>query len=109
VFFLAGGPVFIGGRSGGLDMAAGFVCNLGWRFGGDYGLVREVIGVVRVSCCFQSFLVLGTGDVGSPRDVVVFFLSGEVDIGFFFLKWDEIKGELCLPRVGRALMVLCFP
>jgi hypothetical protein len=67
------------------------------------------IGVVRVSCCFWSFLVLGTGDVGSPRGVVVFFLIGDVDIGFFFLKWEEIEGELCLLRVGRALMVLCFP
>jgi hypothetical protein len=40
VFSMAGGPVFIGGRGGGLDMAAGFVCNLGWWFGRDYGLVR---------------------------------------------------------------------
>jgi hypothetical protein len=53
--------------------------------------------------------VLGTGDVGSPGGGMVFFLVGDVDIGFFFLKWDEIEGELCLPRVGRALMVLCFP
>jgi hypothetical protein len=67
------------------------------------------IGVVRMSCCFRSFLVLGAGDVGRSRGVVVFFLIDDVDIDFFFLKWDEIKGELCLPRVGRALMVLCFP
>jgi hypothetical protein len=53
--------------------------------------------------------VLGTGNVGSPRGGVVFFSTGIVDIGVFFLKWDEIEGELCLPRVGRALMVLCFP
>jgi hypothetical protein len=46
---------------------------------------------------------------GRSRWVVVFFLIGGVDIDFFFLKWDEIEGELCLPRVGRALMVLCFP
>jgi hypothetical protein len=67
------------------------------------------IGEVRVSCCFRSFLVLGAGDVGRSRGVVVFFLIDDVDIDFFFLKWDEIEGELCLPRVGRALMVLCFP
>jgi hypothetical protein len=53
--------------------------------------------------------VLGTGDVGNPRGGVVFFLVGNVDIGVFFFKWDETEGELCLPRVGRALMVLCFP
>jgi hypothetical protein len=67
------------------------------------------LGVVQMSCCFRSFLVLGAGDVGRSRWVVVFFLIGDVDIDFFFLKWDEIEGELCLPRVGRALMVLCFP
>jgi hypothetical protein len=67
------------------------------------------IGVVRMSYCFRSFSVLWTGDVGSRRGGVVFFLIGNVDIGVFFLKWDEIEGELCLPRVGRALMVLCFP
>jgi hypothetical protein len=67
------------------------------------------VGMVQMSCCFRSFLVLWTGDVGSPRGCAVFFLIGNVDIGFFFLKWDEIAGELCLPRVGRALMVLCFP
>jgi hypothetical protein len=67
------------------------------------------IGVVRMSCCFRSFSVLGTGNVGNPRGGVLFFLVGNVDIGVFFLKWDEIEGELCLPRVGRALMVLCFP
>jgi hypothetical protein len=39
---------------------------------------------------------------------VVFFLVGDADIGDFFLKWDEIEGELCLPRVGRALMIFCF-
>jgi hypothetical protein len=50
------------------------------------------IGVVRMSCCFRSFLVSGTGDVDSPRGGVVFFLVGDVDIGFFFLKWDEIEG-----------------
>jgi hypothetical protein len=66
------------------------------------------IGVVRISCCFRSFSVLGTGNVGRPGGGVVFFLVGDVDIGFFFLKWDEIEGELCLPRVGRVLMVLCF-
>jgi hypothetical protein len=53
--------------------------------------------------------VLGAGDVGRSRGVVVFFLIDDVDIDFFFLKWDEIEGELYLPRVGRALMVFCFP
>jgi hypothetical protein len=71
----------------------------------DWSLIR----VVRVSCCFRYFLVLWTGDIGGLRGGVVFFLIGNVDIGFFFLKWDEIEGELCLPRVGRVLMVLCFP
>jgi hypothetical protein len=67
------------------------------------------VEVVRMSCCFRSFLVLGAGDVDNPRGGVVFFLVGNVDIGVFFLKWDEIEGELYLPRVGHALMVLCFP
>jgi hypothetical protein len=67
------------------------------------------IGVVRMSCCFRSFSVLGTGDIGSLRGGVVFYLVSDVDIGFLFLKWYEIEGELCLPRVGRALMALCFP
>jgi hypothetical protein len=40
---------------------------------------------------------------------VVSFLVGNIDVGFFFLKWDETEGELCLPLVGGALMVLCFP
>jgi hypothetical protein len=53
--------------------------------------------------------VLRTGDVGNPMGGVVFFLVGNVHIGVFFLKWDEIEGELCLPWVGCALMVLCFP
>jgi hypothetical protein len=65
-------------------------------------------GVATVLMLFFSS-VLGAGDVGNPRGGVVFFLVGNVDIGVFFLKWDEIEGELCLPRVGRALMVLCFP
>jgi hypothetical protein len=47
-----------------------------------------------MSCCFRSFLVLGTGDVGNPRGGMVFFLVGNVDIGVFFLKWDEIEGDL---------------
>jgi hypothetical protein len=38
---------------------------------------------------------------------VVTFLVGNVDIGVFLLNLDETEGELCLPRVGRALMVLC--
>jgi hypothetical protein len=93
-------------------MDAGFVCKLGWRwrFGGDYGLFwgdtnRGGANVLLLPVIFGA----GAGDVGRSRWVVVFFLIGDVDIDFFFLKWDEIEGELCLPRAGRALMVLCFP
>ena len=42
------------------------------------------VGMVRMSCCLRSFSVLGTGNVGSPRGGVVFFLIGDVDIDFFF-------------------------
>jgi hypothetical protein len=42
------------------------------------------VGLVQMSCCFWSFSVLGTGNVGSPRGGVVFFLIGNVDIGIFF-------------------------
>jgi hypothetical protein len=66
-------------------------------------------GVLRLSLFFWSFSVLGTGDVGNPGGGLVSFLVGNVDIGVFFLKWDKTEGELCLPRVGCALMVLCFP
>jgi hypothetical protein len=59
--------------------------------GGGGGLVEITdlsgetrIGVVRVSCCPRSFLVLGAGDVGRSRGVVVFFLIGDVDNDFFF-------------------------
>jgi hypothetical protein len=37
---LEGGFVFIGGRGDSLDVDAGFVCDLGWRFDRDFGLVR---------------------------------------------------------------------
>jgi hypothetical protein len=66
-------------------------------------------GVLLLSFSFRSFSVLGTGDVSNPGGGVVSFLVGNVDIGVFFLKWDEMEGELCLPQVGCALMVLCFP
>jgi hypothetical protein len=58
-------------------------------------------GVLPLSFSFRSFTVLGTGNIGNPRGGVVSFLAGNVDIGVFFLKWDEIEGEFCLPRVGR--------
>jgi hypothetical protein len=64
---MAGGPVFIGGRGGGLDMAAGCVCNLGWQFGRDYGLVRGD-GVILE-------LVLGRG-VANVLMFPVFFGAG---------------------------------
>jgi hypothetical protein len=60
----------------GLDTAAGFVCNLGGGLVEITDLSRAMvlswnwsrIGVVRMSCCFRSFSVLGTGDIGSPPD-----------------------------------------
>jgi hypothetical protein len=79
------------------DLSGEMVLSLNWSQG----------GVLLLSFSARSFLVLGTGDVGNPGGDVVSFLN--VDIGVFFLKWDKIEGELCLPRVGRALMVLCLP
>jgi hypothetical protein len=65
------------------------------------------VRVLRLSLFFWSFSLLGTGVFTGGG--VVSFLVGNIDVGVFFLKWDETKGELCLPQMGRALMVLCFP
>jgi hypothetical protein len=98
-------------------MAARFVCNLGWRFGRDYGLVQgggvilELVtnrGGANV-LLLPVFFGAGNRRCWKSGGWCGVLLVGDVDIGFFFLKWDEIEGELCLPRVGRALMVLCFP
>jgi hypothetical protein len=45
---------------------------------------RSQVRVLRLSLFFRSFTVLGTGGVGNPRDGVVSFLVGNVDIGVFF-------------------------